>query len=289
MRLASFRTGLRDTFGVVTDSDQLIDLASVFPDAANLRELITAKSLSEIEEGAASQGEALDPADTVLLPPVTDAGKILCVGVNYREHRDEVGRQPLDHPTIFSRYNDSHVGHGQRLRRPNETSEFDYEAELAVVIGTPAWRVSVEEAERHVFGYSLYNDCSARDWQRRASQWLPGKNFFASGSFGPWIVPSGQLPDLGDRELTLSVDGEVRQHAPISDMLFDIPALISYISTFTPLRTGDVVLTGTPGGVGMALNPQNWLSEGQQVEVRLDGIGVLSNVVGGPDVEQPAL
>ena len=183
------------------------------------------------------------------------------------------------HPVIFSRFGDSHVAHEEELLKPNFSEKFDYEGELAVVIGTRAWHVSEADALSHVFGYSCYDDGSARDWQTHTQQWIPGKNFFRSGAVGPFLVTADEVGPIEESWLTTRVNGEERQHAQIKDMVFSIAELIAYASAFTPLEAGDVIAAGTPGGVGLFMEPKTFLCPGDVVEVEIDRVGLLRNPV----------
>ena len=204
--------------------------------------------------------------------------RILCVGVNFRPHIEEMGRQVPDYPVVFTRFPSSLVGPGEPLIRPAVSGQFDFEGELAVVIGKPAHRVPRSAALDCVGGYCCFMDGSVRDWQRHTSQFTPGKNFDRSGAIGP-AVPADEIPDPAALTLTTRVNGAVMQRGAIRDLVFDIPFLIEYCSTFTALRPGDVIATGTPGGVGAARTPPVWLEHGDVVEVEIPGIGVLRNPV----------
>ncbi|MFB9070262.1 fumarylacetoacetate hydrolase family protein [Citricoccus parietis] len=199
--------------------------------------------------------------------------------MNYTSHQAETGRDRVPAPTVFTRFADSQMGHLQPAVRPLANSLFDYEGELALVISKPAYRVDQADAFDFIAGYSVYNDFSVRDWQRATSQWTPGKNFPSTGAFGPYLVPPGDLGDIALLRLETSVNGEVRQSASIADLTFTIPEIIAHVSTFTPLSPGDVIVTGTPGGVGFYRDPQSLLSAGDLVEVAVSDIGVLSNTV----------
>ncbi|MET4691813.1 fumarylacetoacetate hydrolase family protein [Sinorhizobium fredii] len=211
--------------------------------------------------------------------PVHAPQKIVCVGLNYHGHMTETGRQPVTHPTLFSRWSDSHVGHGEQLILPSVSTKFDYEGELAVVVGRSGRHISKTEAMTYVAGYSCYNDGSIRDWQKHTSQFLPGKNFEASGAFGPWLVAGHAVPDYRELRLTTRLNGRVVQDASLGDLIFDIPTLIEYVSSFTTLNPGDVLVTGTPDGVGAFRDPQLWMGAGDTVEVEISGIGMLSNKI----------
>lgn len=204
--------------------------------------------------------------------------KILCVGVNYRPHIEEMGRDIPEYPVVFVRFGSSLVGDGEPIIRPQVSEQFDFEGELAVIIGKPARHVSREDAFDYIAGYCCFLDGSVRDWQRHTGQFTAGKNFERSGAIGPMVAAE----DVGDPtalELTTRVNGEVMQEGRVSDLVFDIPALVEYCSTFTELQPGDVIATGTPGGVGAARRPPVWLKDGDLVEVAISGLGVLSNPV----------
>jgi 2-keto-4-pentenoate hydratase/2-oxohepta-3-ene-1,7-dioic acid hydratase in catechol pathway len=192
--------------------------------------------------------------------------KILCVGVNYRPHIEEMGREIPEHPVVFTRFASSLVGHGEPVIRPRVSEQFDFEGELAVVIGKTARYVSRESALDYVGGYCCFLDGSVRDWQRHTMQFTAGKNFEKSGAMGP-VIAAAEVDDPAALELTTRVNGEVMQHGRVADLVFDIPYLIEYCSTFAQLRPGDVIATGTPGGVGAARTPPAWLRNGDVVEV----------------------
>ena len=207
------------------------------------------------------------------------AAKLLCVGINYMPHIKEMGRERPERPVLFVRFGDSIVGHGQPLLKPRESEQFDYEGELAVVIGKRARRVSRERALDYVAGYSCFNDGSVRDYQRHSPQFTPGKNFHASGAFGPWLVTADEIPDPRKLTLTTRLNGAVMQHESVGELCFDVPQLIEYCSTWTQLEPGDVIVTGTPGGVGAGRKPPVWMKPGDTVEVEISGIGTLRNPV----------
>ena len=204
--------------------------------------------------------------------------RILCVGINYRPHIEEMGREVPEYPVVFVRFPSSLVGDGEAIIKPAVSGQFDFEGELGVVIGKEARHVSRAEALDHVGGYCCFMDGSIRDWQRHTTQFTPGKNFDSSGAIGP-VVSADEIPDPSLLELTTRVNGETMQSAPVSDLVFDVPYLIEYCSTFMTLRPSDVIATGTPGGVGAARTPPVWLNEGDVVEVEISGIGTLTNPV----------
>jgi 2-keto-4-pentenoate hydratase/2-oxohepta-3-ene-1,7-dioic acid hydratase in catechol pathway len=276
MRLVSYSTRAGQGFGAVV-GDEIAELAGLAP-ARTIRELIADVPIDLVSD-AITHARRIALDSVALLPPVGDPAKIFCVGVNYADHRAETGRAVAEHPTVFTRFSDTHVGHRTPLEKPPGSEAFDYEGELVVVVGMPGFRIEQAQAWGHVFGYSVYNDATERTWQRHTNQWIPGKNFVRSGGFGPWVVTADEVPDITQQQLVTRVDGEVRQRASIANMIFDIPELISYISTFAPLVPGDLIVTGTPGGVGMAMTPPGYLRAGNVVEVSISGVGTLSNPV----------
>ena len=207
-----------------------------------------------------------------------DIGRILCIGVNYRPHIEEMGREVPEYPVVFVRFAESVVGNGEAIIRPAVSEQLDFEGELAVVIGRETRRVTKDRALEHVAGYCCFMDGSVRDWQRHTMQFTPGKNFDRSGAIG-LMVPASEIPDPTVLELTTRVNGEVMQRGRVADLVFDVPTLIEYCSTFMTLHAGDVIATGTPGGVGAARKPPVWLTDGDRVEVEISHIGVLTNPV----------
>lgn len=239
---------------------------------ADLRTALAAGSLASL-----ANGEHYTTADIMLLPVIPNPGKIICVGLNYATHVAETGRDQKEHPAIFTRWADTLVAHGQPLVRPPETERFDYEGELAVIIGRAGRRIKRGDAQSHVAGYSIFNDASVRDWQRHNIQFTPGKNFPATGGFGPTLVTPDEVADLPSQRVQTRLNGKLVQDQPISDMIWDVPAIIEYCSTFTELRPGDVIATGTPGGVGDKRVPPLYMKDGDRVEVSIGVIGTLSN------------
>ena len=259
--------------GVLRDVTDLLpepDLAAVLAASDGLRRLV----------GRVGLAPQVDPGTVTWLPPVVAPARILCIGVNYHAHREEMGRgDDAPHPTVFVRWPSSLVGHGQPVVRPLESEAFDYEGELAVVIGRRGRRIAVADALGHVAGYSCFLDGSVRDWQRHTTQFTAGKNFDRSGAFGPWIVTTDEVPDPGALHVRTTVDGEVLQDSGTDLLIASVPELIAYCSSFTTLEPGDVIATGTPGGVGSARTPPRWLRPGETVEVTIRGVGTLRNPV----------
>jgi 2-keto-4-pentenoate hydratase/2-oxohepta-3-ene-1,7-dioic acid hydratase in catechol pathway len=274
MKFASYQHAGRPGWGAVVDG-ALVPLADA--SCPTLRAAIAAGRLPTSAAGLPATRIAFD--DVVWLPVIPDAAKIFCVGVNYEEHRLEVQREKVGHPTIFLRLAESQIGHRQKMLLPPESTQLDFEGEIAIVIGQGGRRIAESAAWSHIAGYAAYNDGSVRDWQRHTSQWTPGKNFVGTGGFGPWMVTRGEIADGEVLTLETRLNGEVVQHATTDMMLFDIPAQIAYISSFLPLNPGDVIVTGTPGGVGARRNPPLWMKAGDRVEVEVSRVGTLLNTV----------
>lgn len=276
MKLISFEIGGACSFGVVTQSG-VVDAAKHLglPD---LRAALASGAYARLRE---LEAEAPDHAleAITLLPVIPNPDKIICVGVNYASHLKETGREPPEYPMLFPRFASSQVGHGQALIRPLESEHYDFEGELAVVIGKPGRRIGRDRAFEHVAGYSCYNDGTIRDYQRHTMQFMPGKCFDRSGAFGPWLVTTDEITDPSRLTLETRLNGVVMQHAPVSDLIFDVPALIAYISLFTTLSPGDVIVTGTTGGVGAFRTPPVWMRDGDLIEVEISDVGVLANRV----------
>jgi len=218
-------------------------------------------------------------ASVRLLPLVPNPDKILCVGLNYASHVAETGREQKEFPAIFTRYADSLIADGEPLVRPKESVRFDYEGEFAVVIGKAGRRIPRAKALEHVAGYSVFNDGSVRDWQRHNIQFTPGKTFPGTGAFGPALVTPDDLPDLAEQRVQTRLNGQLVQDQPISDLIWDVAFIIEYCSTFTPLAPGDVIITGTPGGVGDKRTPPLYMKAGDVCEISIGKIGTLTNPV----------
>ncbi|HEX9463586.1 MAG TPA: fumarylacetoacetate hydrolase family protein [Alphaproteobacteria bacterium] len=281
MKFISYLYQKKPSYGVVV-GDGVVDLGKKFGKKfPTLRTALLGGALNTLKKAAKGKKPTIKLSKVQLLPVIPDARKIVCVGLNYREHRAETGRPDTVHPTLFNRWADSQVAHDQPMLKPKESDKFDWEGELAVIIGKEGRRIPREKAMSYVAGYSCYNDGSVRDWQRHTSQFMPGKNFPATGAFGPWMVTTDELKDITKQTLTTRLNGVVKQQATIDMMIFDIPEQIAYISTWTPLRPGDVIVTGTPGGVGFARNPPEFMKIGDTVEVDITGVGVLRNVIKG--------
>ena len=273
MKLATVEIDGRETFGAVLD-DGFMELGT--PECSTLKAFI---ARGKHEQPLSASEPKYPIADLVWRPPITAPSRIVCVGVNYDLHRLEMGRDVPEHPVLFVRFPSSFVGHHRALLKPSVSDRFDYEGELAVVMGRRVRRIDRSEAYTAIAGYTCLLDGSVRDWQRHTSQFTPGKNFDASGAFGPWLVTRDEIDDPHRLLLRTRVNGEVLQEASTGQMTFQIPQLVAYISTFTTLEPGDIIATGTPGGVGDKRSPPRYLADGDRVEVDIEKIGTLSNPV----------
>jgi len=274
MKLASFVAQGRESWGIV-EEDSVRDLGARF---ADLKAALAHGAPGEIADMAAD-APRIPLARIAWLPVIPRPDKILCIGINYAMHRAEMGRAEVPYPTVFTRFFNTQVGHGQPIVRPRASRQLDYEGELAVVIGRAGRAIAARDALSHVAGVSAYNDGSVRDWQSHTSQFTPGKNFPSTGAFGPWLVSLDEVGDLSALRLRTRVNGETVQDASTADMIFKVPELIAYCSTFTELVPGDVIITGTPGGVGSKRVPPLWLKDGDLVEVEISNIATLANPV----------
>lgn len=280
MKLVSYTENGNPSYGAVKDTG-VVDLGRRFAERGlmTLRQLLAADALADAAELIATQSPDISIDGLQLLPVIPDPDKILCIGMNYRDHVAEVGRTVTENPSLFARFPGSQVGHRQPMIKPSVSDQFDYEGELAVVIGKPGRHISRAEALSHVGGYACYNEGSIRDWQRHTTQFLAGKTFAGTGAFGPWLVTSDEIPDPTVLALETRLNGQIVQQTTIDKLITTIPELIAYCSTILPLLPGDVIVTGTPGGVGLKRNPPLFMKPGDVVEVEISGIGVLRNPI----------
>ena len=270
MRFGSFLQGDRRFAGLVEDGEvrPLEGIAELGRDTP--AEILAEPPLSR---------ERVALADVTLLPVVPHPGKIVCVGLNYEAHAKEGGHDRPDYPSLFTKFRETLIAAGDPITLPPESEAVDYEAELAFVIGRPVRRASGEEALRAVAGYTVANDVSMRDYQYKTQQWLPGKNWAASTPLGPFLVTPDEVGDPHDLDISLELNGERLQSANTSMFIFDIPTLVATVSEFTPLAPGDVVLTGTPEGVGYRRDPKVLLEDGDRVVTEIARVGRLENAV----------
>ena len=279
MKLVSFVSAGRAGYGVVKDGG-VIDLSRRLGDRwPTLRALLAADALAEARAIARDAAPDLPLEELELAPVIPDPDKIICVGLNYRDHVAETGRTVTEKPALFARFAGSQVGHLRPLVKPKVSDEFDYEGELAVVIGKGGRHIPAERALEHVAGYSCYNEGSVRDWQRHTSQYLAGKSFAGTGGFGPWLVTADEIADPSRLTLETRLNGKIVQHTTTDLMITAVPELIAYISTILPLLAGDVIVSGTCGGVGVKRNPPLFMRPGDVAEVEISGVGVLRNPV----------
>jgi 2-keto-4-pentenoate hydratase/2-oxohepta-3-ene-1,7-dioic acid hydratase in catechol pathway len=276
MKFLSYSHQGQASWGLATDTGVVSLSSANYP---TMRSALAAGMLDKLGAAAQGQPDTCSLDQITYLPVITDPGKIICIGHNYEEHRVETERDKTENPTVFLRVADSQTGHLQPLLMPPESDHFDYEGEIAVVIGKGGRRIARDQAWEHVAGYSAYNDGSVRDWQRHTTQFTPGKNFVGTGAFGPILVTRGEIADGEELSLTTRLNGQVMQHATTAMLIFPIPRLIEYVSTFTTLAPGDVIVSGTPGGVGARRQPPVWMKEGDLVEIEVSKIGVLRNRV----------
>jgi acylpyruvate hydrolase len=284
MRLAAFEQAGTARLGLVED-DSIIDLAEAAPDLP--RDLV-----GLIRAGAPAFAAAAQAARTArpaarhalaglrFLPPIPNPGKIICLGLNYVDHAKEGGHAKPEYPSFFMRGATSLVAHGAPILRPRNSIQLDYEAELVAVVGRTARHVVKERAFDYIAGYSCFNDGSVRDYQRKTSQWTIGKNFDRTGGFGPWFVTADALPP-GAAGLTIEsrLNGEVMQHANTRDMIVPVAETVALLTECLTLEPGDLLVMGTPGGVGHARKPPVWMKAGDTIEIEIEKIGVLSNPI----------
>jgi len=278
MKFATFKINGATSWGLIEGNDVVDVGAALRGRFADLKAAIAADALKEAA-GAAAKAARHPLASITWLPVIPNPDKILCIGLNYETHRKETGRDEVANPTVFGRFANSQTGHLANIVRPKVSTDLDYEGELAVVIGKPGRYISRKDSWGHIAGYACYNEGSVRDYQRHTHQFTPGKNFPDTGAFGPWMVTPDEAGELGPLRLQTRLNGEVVQDALISQMIFDIPRQIEYCSAFTRLEPGDVIVTGTPGGVGSRRTPPLWMKPGDVVEVEIDRIGLLRNTV----------
>ena len=279
LKLATYLHQTHAGYGIV-EGEGIIDLSrrigARFPD---IRTLLAHEGLGEARKSAAGQKADLKLSDVTLLPPIPNPGKIFCIGLNYEDHRQETKREKTEAPAVFVRFPESQVGHDQPILRPRESTKLDFEGEIAVIIGKPGRRISEKDSWDHVAGYSCYNDGSVRDWQWATTQWTAGKNFAATGGFGPWMVTADEIPAATELTLITRLNGVEMQHTTTALLVHTIPSLIAHLSTWVPLEAGDVIVSGTPGGVGARREPPVWMKPGDVVEIEVSRVGILRNTI----------
>ncbi len=285
MKLISYEHEGRAGYGHVTPAG-VVALGERLPGFPDLRSLLAADALGQAEALAGRVSPDLALGEVRLHRPIPYPRKIVCVGVNYADRNAEYrdGSEAPKYPSLFVRFPDSLVAHGETIRRPPESVQLDYEGEIAIVIGRGGRRIPREQARAHVAGLTIMNEGTVRDWLRHGKfNVTQGKNFVATGGIGPWIVTADACGDFADIGLRTRVNGELRQEDNTARMMFPFDMLVSYLSTFMRLEPGDIIVTGTPTGAGARFDPPRWLVPGDRVEVEVDGIGVLSNPVDDED------
>lgn len=280
MRFVSFEHQSRASYGLWIDEQHWLqvpaDFAARFHD---LKSVIAADELEALEAATRATGIEVNAQQARLLPVIPNPGKVLCVGLNYKRHVAEMKRNDSAYPAIFTRFADSLTAHNAPLPKPAATQRFDFEAELAVIIGKAGRNISQTRSWDHIAGFACFNDGTARDWQRHTHQWTPGKNFPATGPLGPFMATRQAIPDVNVLTLQSRLNGQVMQHASLADLIFTLPVIIEYLSGFTELSPGDVIATGTPGGVGDKREPPVYMKAGDVIEIEITGLGILRNVV----------
>lgn len=280
MRFVAFRDGDRNGLAASADGvrwNALMEGDPAYP--GDLDDVLRAGAAGEAGK-AVLAGGSVDLDRVTVLPPFSKASKILCVGLNYVDHAAEGGMKVPDYPTVFARFNSSLIGHGAPLVCPRLSEQFDYEGEMVAVIGKGGRAIPEADALSHVAGYSVFNDASVRDYQLRTPQWTIGKNFDGTGAFGPAFVTADELPaGAAGLRLQTRLNGRVLQDASTSDLVFSVARLVSLISAAMTLEPGDIIVTGTPAGVGLGHKPPLFMKEGDVCEVEIEGIGLLRNPV----------
>ena len=280
MSFVSFEIAGQQSYGLWKDEGNWIQVPQAFQvEYPDLKSVIAANKLDECEALIRQSGKAVTASQAHLLPVIPNPGKIFCIGLNYKSHVAETKRADSEYPAIFTRFADSLTAHNAPLPRPKETQRFDFEGELAVIIGKGGRNITQAQAFDHIAGYACFNDGTARDWQRHTHQWIPGKNFPLTGPLGPFMATSKDIPDVNKLTLESRLNGEVMQHASVADLIYTLPVIIEYLSGFTNLSPGDVIATGTPGGVGDRREPPVYMKAGDVIEVEITGLGTLRNVV----------
>lgn len=285
MKFVSFSKNGSDGFGVIAD-DGILNLTGRIGGAETIRQMLEDETLEDAKVYADGKSPDFASGEVTFLPVIPDPGKIICVGLNYHDHVNETGRTVEENPCIFHRFPDSQIGHQQPMRRPIASTHFDYEAEMAIVMIGGGRHIDPADALNHIAGYACYNEGTIRDWQRHTRQFGMGKNFMHTGAFGPWMVTADEIPDHTQLEICMRLNGQEMQRAELKDLIFDVPTLISYVSNALPWRPGDVLVTGTPGGVGFKRDPQVFMKHGDVAEVEISMIGTLTNPIADEVQEQ---
>lgn len=280
MKLVSFIQDGQARYGLIQGEAYVAPSAGFLARFPDLKAVLAANALAELQADVQQGGQHVAPAQVQAQAVIPAPGKVICVGLNYKTHVAETKRPDSEHPSLFLRFADSLAAHGDEVLRPEFSERFDWEGELAFVIGKGGRHIAAEDAFDHIAGYTCFNDVSVRDWQRHTHQFTPGKNFPGTGPLGPFLLTRDEVLDVTQLSLQTRLNGQVVQNASLADLIFDIPTIVAYVSRFTPLSPGDVIATGTPGGVGDRREPPLYMKEGDVVEVEITGLGVLRNRIG---------
>ena len=278
MKFVSFLLKGSPKFGV-SDGKNITDLTNKISGSKTLKELISNNGITDAKKYAKENPGSININEIEFLPLIPNPGKIICVGLNYSDHVNEIGITLEKNPVIFLRVPQSQTAHKQIIQKPKVSNHLDYEGEMAVIMGNAGKHIEPKNALKHIVGYSCYNESTVRDWQQHTKQFTMGKNFEKTGSFGPYMVLAEEISDYKKLTIQTRLNDKVMQKASLSQLIFDIPTLISYISKAMPWQAGDVLVTGTPGGVGFKRNPPVYMKDGDKIEVEIKNVGILTNTI----------
>ncbi len=278
MKFVSFLLKGSPKFGI-SDGKSITDLTNKISGSKTLKELISNNGINDAKKYAKENPESINVDEIEFLPLIPNPGKIICVGLNYSDHVNEIGITLEKNPVIFLRVPESQTAHKQIIQKPKVSNHLDYEGEMAVIMSNAGKHIEPKNALKHIAGYSCYNESTVRDWQQHTKQFTMGKNFEKTGSFGPYMVLAEEISDYKKLTIQTRLNDKVMQEASLSQLIFDIPTLISYISKAMPWQAGDVLVTGTPGGVGFKRNPPVYMKDGDKIEVEIKNVGILTNTI----------
>ena len=282
MRFAAFRSGKQEGLATANPNGEFRGLLSGDAGYPGSLDALIRKGRRALDDAAVvlKKGPSIDIDQVELLPPLRTSGKIICIGLNYVDHSIESGFIPPDYPTVFTRFTSSLIGAGAPIIRPRVSTQLDYEGELVAIVGVGGRHIAEKDTLDHVIGYSIFNDASVRDYQKKSPQWTIGKNFDNTGAFGPYLVTADELtPGAKGLHIETRLNGTVVQSASTKDMVFSVAQLISILSEAIMLSPGDIIVSGTPSGVGMARKPPLFMKHGDLCEVEIEGIGILRNTI----------
>ena len=278
MKFVSFLLKGSPKFGI-SDGKSITDLTNKISGSKTLKELIANNGINDAKKYAKENPGSINVDEIEFLPLIPNPGKIICVGLNYSDHVNEIGITLEKNPVIFLRVPESQTAHKQIIQKPKVSNHLDYEGEMAVIMSNAGKHIEPKNALKHIAGYSCYNESTVRDWQQHTKQFTMGKNFEKTGSFGPYMVLAEEISDYKKLTIKTRLNDKVMQEASLSQLIFDIPTLISYISKAMPWQAGDVLVTGTPGGVGFKRNPPVYMKDGDKIEVEIKNVGILTNTI----------